>query len=55
MSEFKDNASLSLGFAIKNYFKDMKEGGIAYLVYMVLIITTAILTIDGLITAIAYL
>ena len=55
MSEFRDNASLSLGFAIKNYLKDMKEYGIAYLVYMVLIIVTAILTIDGLVTAIAYL
>lgn len=55
MSEFRDNASLSLGFAIKNYLKDMKEYGIAYLVYMVLIIITAILTIDGLVTAIAYL
>ncbi len=55
MSEFRDNLSLSLGFAIKNYFKDMKEGGVAYLVYMVLIMVTAILTIDGLVTAIAYL
>lgn len=55
MSEFRDNVSLSLGFAIKNYLKDMKEYGIAYLIYMVLIIVTAILTIDGLLTAIAYL
>ena len=52
---FKDNASLSLGFAIKNYFKDMIEDGVAYLIYMVIIIVTACFCIDGLSYCITYL
>ena len=35
MREFKDNCSLSLGFAIKCYFEDMKVGGVAFLIYCI--------------------
>ena len=52
---FKDNVSLSLGFAIKNYFRDMIEDGIAYLIYMSLVIVTACLCIDGLRYCVSYL
>ncbi len=34
ISEFFSNVVLSFGFAVKNYFKDMKEGGVAFLIYM---------------------
>ena len=55
LSNFRDNASLSLGFAIKNYFRDMVEDGVAYLIYMSMIIVTACLCIDGLSYCITYL
>lgn len=35
LREFKDNCSLSLGFAIKCYFEDMKVGGVAFLIYCI--------------------
>ncbi len=33
ISEFFSNTVLSFGFAVKNYFKDMKEGGVVFLIY----------------------
>lgn len=52
---FRDNASLSLGFAIKNYFMDMIEDGVAYLIYMIIVIVTACFCFDGLSYCITYL
>ena len=33
MAEFVANSKLSVGFAIKNYFYDIKENGIVFLIY----------------------
>ena len=52
-AEFKDNASLSFGFAVKCYLEDIKDGGIEFLVEMTCIVACFIFAMDGLFTVIA--
>ena len=46
LREFKDNLSLSLIFAIKSYFFDMREKGVAYLIYVLIILVNLFLCIQ---------
>ncbi len=55
MSDFKDNLSLSFGFALKCYLEDMRDDGIAFLVEMICVISCLWVSIDGLLTAIQFL
>ena len=47
MAEFRENLYLSLWFAIQSYLYDMKKNGIVYLIYMVIVLTNAVLCVLG--------
>ena len=46
--EFGENLPLSLGFALKGYFHDMKENGFAYLLYATIILTNICICVNNL-------
>ncbi|MBQ8624037.1 MAG: hypothetical protein IJ424_06685 [Oscillospiraceae bacterium] len=48
ISEFFSNLQISFGFAVKNYFWDIKHNGVAFLIYFIFMLTGTLVFIDGL-------
>ena len=55
MGDFKENVSLSFGFAVKCYFQDMKDDGIEFLIEMALMVACLALALKGIFTALQFL
>ena len=47
-AEFVENLPLSLGFALKGYFHDIKENGFAYFLYAVIVLTNIYICVSNL-------